>query len=57
MNNQKLNQSGQSILEYVLLSSLIGIICLLALQSTGKSLKTKIKAIKTRVERLDMDER
>jgi Flp pilus assembly pilin Flp len=36
------NNKGQSLLEYIILTSLIGIFCLTTVSSFGKRLKTKI---------------
>jgi Flp pilus assembly pilin Flp len=36
------NQKGQGIMEYVIISSLIGIICLAAVKSLGGVIKTRV---------------
>lgn len=42
---QRKLQKGQSVLEYVILSSLIGIFCLLAVQQFGKTIQGKIETM------------
>lgn len=45
----KLNQKGQGMLEYVILTGLIGIFCLTAFKTLGKSLKTRVNNINSKV--------
>ena len=47
----KLNQKGQGMLEYIILTGLIGIFCLTAFKTLGKSLKTRIDIINKAVTR------
>ena len=44
------NQKGQSVLEYVILSSLIGIFCLVGIKTFGKRLKSRIDNINKQVK-------
>lgn len=46
------NQKGQGVMEYVILSGLIGIFCLVAIKGLGRSLNGEIKKIKTKVEKI-----
>jgi len=43
------NEKGQGIMEYVIISSLIGVFCLAAVSSLGKTIKTRIKNIKSEI--------
>jgi Flp pilus assembly pilin Flp len=45
----KMNQKGQGMLEYIILTGLIGIFCLATFKSLGKSLKTRVKNINTKI--------
>lgn len=45
------NQKGQGIMEYVIISSLIGICCLAMVSSFGKVINGKIKTMKEKVDR------
>jgi len=45
----KLNQKGQGMLEYIILTGLIGIFCLATFKSMGKSLKTRIGHINKKI--------
>jgi Flp pilus assembly pilin Flp len=49
--NQKLirNQKGQGVMEYVLITSLIGIFCLAAVKKIGKSLDTRLNNINKKI--------
>jgi Flp pilus assembly pilin Flp len=44
------NQKGQGIMEYVIISSLIGICCLAAVQSFGAKVKDRISVMQKQVE-------
>lgn len=49
------NQNGQGALEYIIISSLIGIACLTIFNTFGKTLKTKIESMNQKVNKvLDM---
>ena len=51
----KSNQSGQGIMEYVVLTSLIGIFCLVAVKQFGQVLKARVENIKQEiVEHVDL---
>ena len=45
------NQRGQSVLEYVILTSLIGIFCLIGIKQFGERLKTRIKKMNQKIEK------
>jgi Flp pilus assembly pilin Flp len=44
------NQKGQGIMEYVIISSLIGICCLAAVKSFGDKVKDRIAVMQKQVE-------
>jgi len=46
------NQKGQGVLEYIILTSLIGIFCLVAIKKIGGSLNGELKKINTRIDGL-----
>ena len=49
------NQQGQGIMEYVIISSLVGICCLVAVRSFGEKIQNRIKFMQSQlVEQLDM---
>lgn len=37
------NQSGQSVMEYIVLTGLIGVLCIVSIKTFGESLKSKIE--------------
>lgn len=43
------NQKGQGIMEYVIISSLIGICCLVAVKEFGSVVKTRIENMKGQI--------
>ena len=43
------NQQGQGILEYIILTALIGIFCLAAVQKIGKSMNTRFNQINKKI--------
>jgi len=43
------NQQGQGVMEYVILSSLIGIFCLVAVKQFGSVVQTRIKTMKQEI--------
>ncbi len=45
------NQKGQGVMEYVLLTSLIGIFCLAAVKKIGKSLDTRLNQIDKKIKK------
>jgi hypothetical protein len=49
MNGVLRNQKGQGIMEYVIISSLIGICCLVAVKQFGGVIKERIEEMKERV--------
>lgn len=53
--DKRKNQKGQAIMEYIILSSLIGVFCIFMITKFGKSLNQKIKSMNTRVENIELD--
>jgi Flp pilus assembly pilin Flp len=49
MKRMKMNQKGQGMLEYIILTGLIGIFCLATFKSLGKSMKTRVKNINSKI--------
>ncbi|MAF77143.1 MAG: hypothetical protein CME63_02690 [Halobacteriovoraceae bacterium] len=45
------DQKGQSMLEYVILTSLIGIFCLIGVKTFGKRIKTRIDHVNSHIEK------
>jgi Flp pilus assembly pilin Flp len=43
------NQKGQGVMEYVLITSLIGIFCLAAVKKIGKALDTRLNNINKKI--------
>lgn len=43
------NQKGQGIMEYIILTGLVGIFCLVAVKQIGKSLKTRLNQIDKKI--------
>ncbi len=43
------NQKGQGVMEYVLITSLIGIFCLAAVKKIGKSMETRLNQINKKI--------
>ncbi len=43
------NQKGQGIMEYVIISSLVGICCLVAMKSFGEKVRERIKDMQAQV--------
>lgn len=43
------NQKGQGMLEYVILTGLVGIFCLAAFKTMGKHLKTRVEQINKKI--------
>lgn len=46
------NQKGQSILEYIILTSLISIICIIAVKNLGGVIQRRINMIKEEIVRI-----
>ncbi|MCT4641863.1 MAG: hypothetical protein N4A33_06145 [Bacteriovoracaceae bacterium] len=44
------NQKGQGVLEYVILTALIGIFCLVSVKKIGGSLNGELKKINTKID-------
>ena len=43
------NQNGQGVMEYIIISSLVGIFCLVAVKQFGGVIKTRINEMKSHV--------
>lgn len=43
------NQNGQGVLEYIILTSLVGIFCLMAVKKIGNSLNTRLNQIDKKI--------
>lgn len=44
------NQKGQSVMEYVILSGLVGIFCLVAVKKVGKTLNTRLDQMNRKIQ-------
>lgn len=52
------NEKGQGIMEYVIISSLIGICCLVAVKQFGEVVKNRVDNMKTQVsQHVDLKEK
>ena len=45
------NQNGQSVMEYVILTGLVGIFCLAGVKRFGKSLETRLSQMDKKIKR------
>ncbi|WP_127714477.1 hypothetical protein [Halobacteriovorax sp. HLS] len=45
------NQQGQGVMEYVIISSLVGIFCLVAMKQFGQTIQTRVEKMKKEVVR------
>jgi Flp pilus assembly pilin Flp len=45
------NQKGQGVMEYVILTGLVGIFCLAAVKKFGKSLDTRLGQIDSKIKK------
>ena len=45
------NQSGQSVMEYIIISSLIGVFCLGAVKGFGENMKDKIQKMENKINK------
>ena len=43
------NQKGQGVMEYVIISSLVGIVCITAVKGFGSVIKTRVEAMKSSI--------
>lgn len=48
-NKRSLNQKGQALMEYVIVSGLVGIFCLIAVKQFGEAIETRIKNMKKQI--------
>lgn len=46
------NEKGQGLMEYIIISALVGIFCLLAMGNYGKALKNQINYMKKQINTL-----
>ena len=51
MKNLMKNQKGQGVMEYIILTGLVGIFCLAAVKKFGKSLDTRMNQIDKKIKR------
>ncbi|MBL6989707.1 MAG: hypothetical protein ISR65_08010 [Bacteriovoracaceae bacterium] len=51
MQIQLKNQKGQGVMEYMILSALIGIFCLAGIKTFGDTINKKIKKMKVEINR------
>jgi len=51
MKKKLLNQNGQGVMEYVIISSLIGIFCLMAVKQFGQVIQTRVNSMKEEIVR------
>ena len=51
MSRHKIGNRGQGVLEYIILASLIGIFCLIAVKRFGSVLQTRINFMRNEVVR------
>jgi Flp pilus assembly pilin Flp len=43
------NQKGQGVMEYVIISSLVGIVCITAVKGFGGVIKTRVESMKSSI--------
>lgn len=43
------NQKGQGVMEYVIISSLVGIVCIVAVKGFGDVIKTRVNSMKSEI--------
>lgn len=48
------NQKGQGVLEYIILTGLIGIFCLAAVGKVGSTIKSKFGQINTQLQHIEV---
>ena len=54
----KQNQKGQALMEYVIVSGLVGIMCLIAVKQFGEAINTRIKNMKSQItEHIQIDKK
>lgn len=46
-----LSQNGQGVMEYMIITSLIGIVCIAAVKNIGKSIETRLDHAKKQINR------
>ena len=47
----KNKQKGQGIMEYIILTGLIGIFCLFAVKNFGKTMKKKVESMQAKIQK------
>lgn len=50
IRNRLKNQSGQGVMEYVIVSSLIGIVCITVVKGFGSKIKTRIQHMENAIQ-------
>lgn len=48
---RQLRDKGQGVMEYLILTSLVGIFCLIAVKQFGEVIKTRINRMKTHISK------
>ena len=48
---RQLKNKGQGVMEYLILTSLVGIFCLIAVKQFGEVIKTRINRMKTHISK------
>ncbi len=48
------NQKGQGILEYIILTALIGIFCLAAVKKIGSALETRLENMSDKIQEIEV---
>ncbi len=43
------NQKGQGVMEYIIISSLVGIVCITAVKGFGEVVKNRVEAMKSSI--------
>ena len=43
------NEKGQTVLEYIIISSLVGIFCLVAVKQFGQTMRSRIEKMKSEI--------
>ena len=49
LNSKSLGQKGQAVMEYIIISSLVGIFCLIAVKQFGEVVQKRIEHMKEQI--------
>jgi hypothetical protein len=49
MKKMRLGNQGQGVMEYIILTSLVGIFCLVAIKQFGETLQTRMDSMKKQI--------